>query len=89
MTQTQRAALTYYMRSYVNGWSTAYPPPFNGRTLNSLKRRRWLAGRGKVLAITSAGVKALGCNAVAKAVANKSRVGRDFQAQRLRSGGWR
>ncbi len=89
MTQAQRAALTWYMRSYVQGWSADYPPPFHGRTLNSLRRRRWLAGRGYVLSITSAGVKALGCNATAKAIATKSRVGRDFQAQRLRMGGSR
>ncbi len=86
MTKSQRAALDFYMRSYVHGWSAVYPPPFHGRTLNSLKRKRWLVGRGKVLAITSAGVKALGCNASAKAIATKSRVGRDFQAQRLRRG---
>jgi hypothetical protein len=86
MTQDQRAALTWYMRSYVNGWSAGYPPPFHGRTLNSLKRRRWLSGRGKVLAITSAGVKALGCNATAKAIATKSRKGRERQEWRLSRG---
>lgn len=80
----QRACLRWYYRAYVNGWSLQSEPPFHMRTIKSLKRRRWLAGPGKLCNITSAGIKALGCSTTAGIVAQKSKTARVFQEQRMR-----
>jgi hypothetical protein len=80
----QREALRFYYAAHVRGWSIQSVPPFNMRTINSLKRHRWLAGPGKLCNITSAGIKALGCSTTAKIVAQKSKTARMFQQNRMR-----
>lgn len=81
----QRECLRWYYTTHVRGWSIQSAPPFHMRTINSLKRRRWLAGPGRLCNITSAGIKALGCSATAKIVASKAKTARMFQEQRMRS----
>lgn len=83
-TKIQSACLLYYYTAYVRGWSLQSEPPFNMRTIRSLKKRGWLQGRGKLCNITSAGIKTLGCSKTAKVVATKSYVARKFQEQRAR-----